>query len=60
MTINGPEHSNSGKSVCADCYLYVNATVSFAMVGGVQNEASGEGIVCSDAGKFFDTRASSE
>jgi hypothetical protein len=62
MTIKGgPEHSNSGKSVCADCYLYVNATVSFAMVGGVQYEASGEGIVvCSEAGKFFDTRASSE
>jgi len=41
--------------------LYVNATVSFAMVGGVQYEASGEGIVvCTDAGKFFDARASSE
>ena len=62
MTINGgPEHSNSGKSVCADCYLYVNATVSFAMVGGVQYKASGEGIVvCSEAGRFFDSRASSE
>jgi hypothetical protein len=62
MTINGgTEHSNSGKSVCADCYLYVNATVSFAMVGGVQYETSGEGIVvCSESGKFFDTHASSE
>jgi hypothetical protein len=62
MTINGgTEQNNSGKSVCADCYLYVNAIVSFPMVGGVQYEASGEGIVvCSAAGKFFDTRASSE
>jgi hypothetical protein len=62
VTINGgAEHNNSGKSVCADCYLYVNATVSFAMVGGVQYETSGEGIVvCNEAGKFFDTSATSE
>jgi hypothetical protein len=63
MTIDGgAEHINSGKSVCADCYLYVNTNVSFVMeTAGVQYEASGEGIVvCSDAGKFFDTRASSE
>jgi hypothetical protein len=62
MTINGGiEHRNSGKSVCADCYLYVNATVSFPMVKSVQYEASGEGIVvCNEEGKFFDTRATSE
>jgi len=49
MTINGgTEHNDFGKSVCADCYLYVNANVSFVMgVVGVQYEASGEGIaVC--------------
>jgi hypothetical protein len=63
MTINGgTEHNDFGKSVCADCYLYVNANVSFVMgVVGVQYEASGEGIaVCNEAGKFFDTQAGSE
>ena len=63
MTINGgTEHNDFGKSVCADCYQYVNANVSFVMgVVGVQYEASGEGIVvCNEAGKFFDTQAGSE
>jgi hypothetical protein len=62
MTIDGgTEHNNSGKSVCADCYLYVNANVSFVLTPGGQSEAIGEGIVvCSDAGKFFYTRANSE
>ena len=62
MTIDGgKEQNNSGNSVCGDCYLYVNANVSFVLTPGGQSGASGEGIVvCSDAGKFFDTRASSE
>jgi hypothetical protein len=61
VTTGGTEHSNSGKSVCADCYLYVNANVSLPMAGGVQYEIRSEGIVvCSDAGKFFDTSASSK
>jgi hypothetical protein len=62
MSINGgAEHNNSGKSVCADCYLCVSARVRFAMVGDAQYETSGEGIVvCDETGKFFDTRATSE
>ncbi len=62
MIIDGEtERNNSGKSVCADCYLYVNASVSFVLVPSGQSEAIGEGIVvCSEAGKFFDTRARSE
>ena len=62
MTINGGTgHRNSGKSAYADCYLYVNAVVSFRMVTSVQYEASGEGmVICSETVKFFDTRASSE
>ena len=62
MTINGgTEYRNSGKSICAECYLYVNATDSFVMAAGVQYEASGEGIVvCNEVGKLFDTQASSE
>jgi hypothetical protein len=59
VTISGTQHNNSGKSVCADCYIYVNANVSFVMVEGVQYEVSSEGIVvCSEAAKFFDTSAS--
>jgi hypothetical protein len=61
VTISGTQDNNSGKSVCAGCYLYVNADVSFVMAGGVEYEISSEGIVvCNEAGKFFDTRASSE
>jgi len=57
--VKGTPQANSGKSVCADCYLYVNAFPSAGMAGGVQYETKGEGIVvCNEAGKFFDTDAS--
>ena len=59
-TTDGKEHNISGKSVCADCYLYVNADVSFAAGDVVHEIGVPEGIVvCSEAGKFVNTRASS-
>ena len=62
ITIDGgTEHNNSGKSVCADCYLYVNASVSFVLPPSGKSGAIDEGIVvCSEAGRFFDARVSSE
>jgi hypothetical protein len=54
-TFDHQPHSVSGKSVCADCYLYVNAYVPFVMATSVQYEIAAEGVVtCSEAGKFFD------
>jgi hypothetical protein len=55
FTLDDRPDSVSGKSVCADCYLYVNATVSYVMVISVQYAIDVEGVVtCSEAGKFFD------
>lgn len=61
MTIDGgTEHNNSGKSVCARCYLYVNTSVSFVLPPSGKSDAIDEGIVvCNEEGKFFDTRARS-
>jgi hypothetical protein len=57
----GKQQSSSGKSVCADCYLYVNSTMSFPGVEGVQYEVGhGGSVACSETGKFFETDASSE
>lgn len=57
----GKQQSSSGKSVCADCYLYVNSNLSFPGEVGVQYEIGGGGsVACSETGKFFDTDASSE
>ena len=59
ITIDGgTEHNNSGKR---DCYLYVNASVSFVLPPSGKSGAIDEGIVvCSEAGRFFDARVSSE
>lgn len=58
MTIDGTPHNNSGKSVCANCYLYVNSSVPVDLLSGpgAQPRRIGlEGsVVCSEAGEFFD------
>ena len=61
MTIDGgKEQNNSGKSVCGDCYRYFSANV-LCFIGWWSIRSKRKGIVvCSDAGKFFDTSASSK
>ena len=61
LTIVGEQHTNSGKSVCADCYLYVNANVFFTAEVGGGYDPRGEGVVvCSEAGKFVDSTPGEE
>jgi hypothetical protein len=64
MTIDGTPHNNSGKTVCTNCYLYVNADVSTDLLSGAGAQPKGftlEGsVVCSEAGKFYDVRPGSE
>lgn len=48
----GVLHSNSGESVCVDCYMYVNATVSVVVESPVKIETKGT-AVCSETGTFF-------
>ena len=56
----GVPHTNSGESVCADCYMYVNATVSVGLErGAVKIEAKGT-AVCSESGNFFDVDSDPE
>jgi hypothetical protein len=56
----GVPHSNSGESVCADCYMYVNATISFGLERGAVKIEQEARAVCSESGKFFDTDSSPE
>ena len=61
LTFGESEHSNSGKSVCADCYLYLNANVPFVMLVGVRYKLAAESVVvCSETGKFYDARPGKE
>ncbi len=62
LNLDDKEHNNSGKSVCADCYLYVNASAGFASRGDEKHKFGGEGgvVVCSEAGKIFDVRPGKE
>ena len=56
LNFDDEEHNNSGKSVCADCYLYVNGGPGFPMKVSEIHKFGGEGgvVVCSEAGKIFD------
>jgi hypothetical protein len=58
MTIDRTPHRNSGKSVCANCYLYVNANVPMELFSGPEAQPKSLGlegsVVCSEAGEFFD------
>ena len=63
VTFDGIPYSNSGKSVCANCYLYVNAVAYSApkMAGDKGKMGTPEGsVVCSDAGKFVDSSPGDE
>jgi hypothetical protein len=37
VTISGTQHNNSGKSVCADCYLYASMPTFLSLSRGVLN-----------------------
>jgi len=63
VTFDGIPYSVSGKSVCANCYLYVNAVAySTPKTPGVKGEMSTPEatVVCSDAGKFVDSNPGDE